>query len=506
EMLKKLNGMFAFAIWDTQKQQLFIARDHAGIKPLYYYSSGGTLIFGSEIKTILNHPGVPKNMNRTSFDLYSFFGYIPGQESIFEGIHKLQPGHYLTFSTKGLQITKYYDLESLSTPNSDTLDTLFDNSLKLQSIADVPLGVLLSGGLDSSLIAYYLTRQKHNVKSFSISFSEKSFDESTYAKQVSDILGTHHHEEQFSAENLIDIFPKIVQKLDEPLADPSLFPTFAVSALARKHVKVALSGDGGDELFAGYPTYQGHFLANLIPKLPSPVISSWINTLNKFNTSTQNYPTLEVLINGMSGLDKGPIERQLTWMSNQSVGLTKSKDIRSNSVYQTLLQTPFDPKHILRSVQKLDFATYLEGDLLVKSDRASMFNSLELRVPFLDLDLISYAYTTQSPHADFFTTKSQLRRLLRQKLPKDLLDRGSNFFGVKLFRKKGFGIPLFKWMTTDLRPLVEDHLSNQGLSEHFDMQRVRSLWDRTLSGQANHSKLIWMVVMFSAWQREWLRS
>lgn len=500
QMLSRLNGMFAFAIWDKKKSKLFVARDHAGIKPLYYYENGSQLIFGSETKTILAYPGVPREINPTSFDLYSFFGYIPASQSIFSGIHKLEAGHYLVFDSTGLQITKYYDLESLSSPDSSDLDTLFDNSLRLQSIADVPLGVLLSGGLDSSLIAYYLTRQKHNVKSFSISFSETSFDESTYARQVSKQLGTTHYEENFSPKAMLDIFSDVTQKMDEPLADPSLFPTYAVSKLARKHVKVALSGDGGDELFAGYPTYQGHFLANLIPTLPNRMVVPLVTALKQFNSSTQIYPTLEVLLNGMSGLDKHPIERHLSWMSNQSIGLTKLAKSPS------LMQLPFDPKQWLRSILKLDFQTYLEGDLLVKSDRASMFNSLELRVPFLDLEIIKYAYTTNIPHADFFTTKKQLRALLAQKLPSQILDRGSTFMGLKLFRKKGFGIPLYKWMTTDLRPLVEENLHNPDLEDLFDMHQVEDLWQKTLSRLGNHSKLIWMVVMFSAWHKNWLRS
>lgn len=499
EMLKKLNGMFAFAIWDKKKNKLFIGRDHAGIKPLYYFAGPSQLIFGSEIKTILSFPGVPRSLNSDSFDQYSYFGYIPGSESIFSDIHKLPAGHYLTFDAHGLQIKKYYDLYDLSPSGTGNLDALFDNALRLQSIADVPLGVLLSGGLDSSLIAYYLTRQKHNVKSFSISFSEASFDESKYAKEVASLLGTTHHEETFSSQKMLDIFSKVTEKMDEPLADPSLFPTYAVSNLARKHVKVALSGDGGDELFAGYPTYQGHFLANLVPRLPSSVIVPLVHSLRQFSTSTGNYPTLDVLLNGISGLDKGQVERHLGWMSNQSVGLTKL------GKSPAFLQIPFDPKHMLRSILKLDFQTYLEGDLLVKSDRASMLNSLELRVPFLDLDIINYAYTTNTPHADFFTTKKQLRRLLSQKLPSSVLDRGSKFMGVKLFRKKGFGIPLFQWQIGDLRPLVEDHLSNPDLKDYYDMQQVRSLWSQTLSRQANHSKLIWMVVMFSAWHRHWLR-
>ncbi len=452
-MLKKLNGMFAFAMWDKRKKRLFVARDHAG----------------SEIR-------------------------------------KGPAGHYAIFDADGLKITKYYDLYDLPDPNSHDLDTLFDNSLKIQSIADVPLGVLLSGGIDSSLIAYYLTRQKHNVKSFSISFLENSFDESVYAKQVSSILGTTHYEESFDPKKMMDIFPKIVEKMDEPLADPSLFPTYAVSQLARRHVKVALSGDGGDELFAGYPTYQGHFLANLIPRLPTAVVSGVVSQLKKFNTSAQNYPTLEVLINGISGLDKGVIERQLNWMSNLSIGLTKITDLSKNPNYQTLLHTPLDTTNFLRDVLRLDFQTYLEGALLVKSDRASMFNSLELRVPFLDLELINYAYAKDRSNADFFSTKKDLRRLLSQKLPPSILERGSKFMGVKLFRKKGFGIPLFSWMTGDLRPLVEEYLANPDLKESFDMVKVDTLWHRTLSGKSNHSKLVWMVVMFSAWHRNWLRS
>ena len=281
-LVKKLNGMFAFAIWDEKKQKLFIARDRRGIKPLYYAHYGNKLIFGSEAKTILRHKGFKKEIDSDGLSYYFYLGYILGDKSIYTGVFKLKPGHYLTFDKTGLKVKKYFDLDFTKDLRKVSLDTLLERSIEKQLIADVPVGVFLSGGLDSSLIAYYISKFE-KLKSFSIGFSERGFDESKYAHYVAKRLGTEHYSEEFTSKDVINLFDEISSKLDEPFADASLFPTFKVSKLARRYVKVVLSGDGGDELFGGYERYiqAGKFFKYVhpLPKIIKDALSVGLHSL-----------------------------------------------------------------------------------------------------------------------------------------------------------------------------------------------------------------------------------
>lgn len=506
DMPKFLNGMFAFAIWDKPNQKLFIARDHAGIKPLYYWTAGDKLIFGSELKTIIDNPLVKKNMNQDSLLLYTYFGYIPGEQTIFKNIYKLLPGHSLTFSKKGLDCKQYYQITKSHT-TEQSLDELFADTIKLQSVADVPLGVFLSGGLDSSLVTYYLTQISSKVKTFSISFSEKSFDESNFAFEVAKLLGTEHKSDIFAPRDVIKLFPRITKLLDEPLADPSLFPTFKVCEFARKYVKVVLSGDGGDELFGGYPTYQGHLIAQKMNFAPKFLTSKLHLFLKLLPESYENYPKKDILTSFLNGIHKSPIARQLFWMSLFSLSPDKfelllNKPVLENEIiellnkgsnnqsFEKIENMELENSH---KMQLVDFNTYLADDLLTKVDRASMFNSLEVRVPFLDPRLINFAFAKNLKHIDFFETKKLLRKLLKNKLPKSIIGR----------KKKGFGIPIAKWIRTDLRDFVKNHLENKKLNGFYNREVISTLWDNHQSGKENNSKIIWMLVIFSGWLNSW---
>lgn len=487
-LVKSLNGMFAFSLWDSKQKKLVVARDHVGIKPLYYWQRGQKLVFGSEAKTVLSHPLVPKTVNEEAVSLYSWLGYVPQGISMFATIQKLLPGQVATFSkSDGWKTKTYYHVEKPDKNPQTELDQLFTEVLNRQSIADVPVGLLLSGGLDSSLIAYYATKHKHHIKSFSIGFSEKRFDESDYAFEVAKHLKTDHYAETFTAQKLVDVFPRITKLLDEPLADPSLFPTYEVCRLAREQVKVALSGDGGDELFGGYPTYQGHLVAEKL-KLPHGVknmglhlAKSWPKNIGKFG----NYPLAETAIRYLAGSEKDLTLRHLQWMSIFQLGQQPLRDISDSWTWKKL-------KSITPHAQIIDIKTYLVDDLLVKTDRASMFNSLEVRVPFLDREVIAYALA-RSDHADLFTTKKLLRQLLKDKLPAEVLNRP----------KKGFGIPISEWIRHPLRDLVQSYLSNQTLDNFFDRKEVDMLWKDHLSQRTDNSKIVWMLLMFSAWLKEW---
>ncbi|MCL5070641.1 MAG: asparagine synthase (glutamine-hydrolyzing) [Actinobacteria bacterium] len=500
-MSKYLNGMFSFAIWDRKRQLILISRDPVGIKPLYYFQKGEELIFGSELKTILTHEGLKREINIDALRAYSIFGYIPSNVSIFKNIYKLPPGSNLIFSKTRKKIVNYYSVNSKNFSDEQNIDKILEEAVISQSVADVPLGVLLSGGIDSSLISYYLTQKLgKSIKSFSIGFEEKSFDESSYARIVAKILKTNHHQENFSSKDIYRLFPMIIEKMDEPLADPSLFPTFKLSALARKYVKVVLSGDGGDELFGGYPTYQGHLVAEKINKFfPRLLIDVGLRLADISKSSFDNYPFAEMAKRFLRGVDKEGIQRHLEWMS-----LYGSEDLLSNEFSRGQV---FDNKYFKNFEKKiakitdktptkyqlLDFYTYLTDDLLVKVDRASMFNSLEVRVPFLDLKVIQYAFNSQLESVSLFETKRILRELLKKHLPSSIVDR----------KKKGFGMPLSKWVYADLKNLVDEHLKNEDLYNYFDKDKVKTLRDDHMKKRRNNSKALWMLTIFSGWLNKW---
>jgi len=503
KMPKYLKGMFAFAIWDKRKDQIYLARDPCGIKPLYFWQKGETLLFGSELKSILTHPKVRKGISIQALKMYSSLGYIPGNLSIFENIYKLLPGHGLVFSKKGIKISSFYELNFAKTSSEKNINSILENAVISHSISDVPIGVFLSGGIDSSLITYYLSKHiKRQINTFSISFEEKSFDESYYAKIIAKQLGAKHHEETFTSKDVLNLFPLISKKLDEPLADPSLFPTYKVCTLARKYVKVVLSGDGGDELFGGYPTYRGHLVAEQFKKIiPQSAARIILNILNTFPTSSENYPKTEVLKEFIKGAYYPPFQRHLSWMSlkNYNEGLLNEdllkKNPKSSQIHLLkILQKKIEMKssNLTTQMQLLDFETYLKDDLLVKVDRASMYNSVEVRVPFLDNTVIENAYALNS-HINMLETKRILRSLLKDKFPPEVFKR----------RKKGFGIPIAKWITGDLKNLVNEHLKNQNLFQYFDKKSVEEIWQAHQDRKQDNSKLIWMIVMFSGWLNHW---
>jgi len=500
-MSKFLNGMFSFAIWDMKKKLIFISRDPVGIKPLYYLKRGNELVFGSELKSIIAHESLKREINIDALRAYSLFGYIPSNISIFKNIYKLSPGSNLIFSKKRKKIVNYFSINSKNFSNDKNIDGILEEAVISQSMADVPLGVLLSGGVDSSLISYYLTRKLgKSIKSFSIGFEEKSFDESSHAELVAKILKTDHYQENFTAKDVYRLFPTIIEKMDEPLADPSLFPTFKLSALARKHVKVVLSGDGGDELFGGYPTYQGHLVAEKFSKLfPQFLIGPALWLADMYSFSFDNYPFAETAKRFLKGVNRKGIQRHLAWMSLCGFENLLSKEFSRSQFFDDKLFENFEKK-IAKITKKtpmkyqlLDFYTYLTDNLLVKVDRASMFNSLEVRVPFLDIKVIQYAFNSQLESVNLFETKKILRGLLKKHFPLSIVDR----------KKKGFGIPLSKWIYGDLKNLVYEHLENEDLYNYFDKDKVEKLRDDHMKKRRNNSKALWMLTIFSGWLNKW---
>ena len=496
-LCKYLNGMFAFAIWDEKNQRLVLARDRAGIKPLYYYQNGSLLIYGSEVKTILNHPSYKKVISNEAILLYGYYGFIPGEYSAFRGIKKLLPGHCATFSKKGLSIKRYFAVEQFKAEEKRSLDKLLQETVTSQLQADVPVGVFLSGGLDSSLIAYYISKTSR-LKSFSIGFKEPGFDESGYAHRVAKTIGTQHYSEEFTPLDVTEIFEKVSDKLDEPLADASLLPTYKLSKLARRYVKVSLSGDGGDELFGGYPTQQAHLFAKYLDLLPGSA-SALGAILEKIPESVVSLMPLsfkdyskkklgKIVLKGMSL--KNP-ERHLYWMRTFFLGedLLFDKKGAGTDKFIPNLEAVKSPT---KKAQIIDFYTYLRDDFLVKTDRASMFNSLEVRVPYLDNEVIDYAFGTSNPHISLFRTKIQLRKILEDKLPE-----------VARRPKKGFGIPLEKWLRGPLKDFSYSTLSNPKLYNYVEKKKVSKILDEHNRLGINRAGAIWQLIMLSGWLTNW---
>ncbi len=487
--VNQINGMFAFSIWDEKKKKLILARDRVGIKPLYYYHAGKKLVFGSEIKTILAYLGTKPSVDIEAIKLYTYLGYIPGDRSIYKNIKKLPPGSLLTFTKAKLLVKTYFELSANNYDESE-LENLFESSVASQLVSDVPVGVFLSGGIDSSLISYYAAARNKNLKSFSIYFENKSYDESEFAKYVSKKLGTEHISETFGYKDVMDNFDSIVSRLDEPFADPSLFPTYKVSKLASKYVKVVLSGDGGDELFGGYPTYQAHIMAErfrFVPKwmvdFVSPIIDMLPLTLNNYDKKT----VMKVLLQGFR---KPLTERHVYWMRTFFLG------------NNTMMKKPnlewekdFNIGQFERPSQKarvLDFHTYLKDNLLFKVDRASMLNSLEVRVPFLDNKLIDFAFSTNLTHVTPTKNKILLRSLLKDKLPE-----------VAKRSKKGFGMPVATWLTDELKDFSHDVLKNNRLYEFIPKKDIDKVWENHQKGKENNYGTLWMLVMLSGWLDNW---
>ncbi|MEC4805841.1 MAG: asparagine synthase (glutamine-hydrolyzing) [Jaaginema sp. PMC 1079.18] len=515
EFLEYLNGMYAFALWDERQQRLIIARDRMGIKPLYYTRHDNALIFGSELKTLLAYPGVSRSVDLVALNEYLSFEYIPTPRSIFQNIAKLPPGHALSYREGKLDLWQYWDInlgrsENLQTKpipeyEEELLEVLTDSVAK-EMISDVPVGVLLSGGLDSSSIAAIMSRiAPDSVKSFSIRFDDPSFDESNYARLVADYLKTEHHELTLTPKLTLELVPQLAKFLDEPLGDSSIIPTFLLSQFTRHHVKVALGGDGGDELFAGYSTLQAHRLVEYYEMLlPGMIRHRLIPSLvDRLPVSFDNISLDFKVRRFIAGRGIPIIMRHHQWLGSFTTAQKRQllqpwTQLLEKDTYQVAFehQRNSQAQEALNQLLYCDLKLYLEGDILAKVDRASMANSLEVRVPFLNHTLVEYA--AKLPHTvklRGLTTKYILRRAMRQHLPPEILKRG----------KKGFNMPVAKWFTGDLRPLLEDMLSRDRLHREgfFNADYVQQLLSQHFNNQADHRKLLWTLLVFELWYEHW---
>ena len=515
-MVEHLNGMFAFAVWDSERRRLFIARDRFGEKPLYWGVFDGTLLFASEPKVLLAHPAVRPGLNLNALRHYLSYDYIPAPLSIYEGINKLPAAHTLTLADGQVKVERYYRLSYKTTtpvPSereaADHLQGLLADSVSMRLVSDVPLGILLSGGVDSSTVAAMAVRASSEaVKTFSISFAESSFDESSYARAVAKFLGTDHHEERLSADLAANLVSEIGSWMDEPFSDPSLVPTYLLSRFTRKHVTVALGGDGGDELFAGYPMYWGHRWASIYERVPQSLRHALINPLvNLLPVKTKNMSFDYRARRFVLGADYDEVARHHIWFGSftpaeQEALLTgEVKRASEADIYRQAREmvAECDSHDVVERMQSLDTQLYLAEDILTKVDRASMAVSLEVRAPFLDPRIAEYAASLPSDYKlHGRKAKYILKRAVTGLLPPFVMKRG----------KKGFGVPVAEWLKGKLRPMARDLLSPERLrrSGLFDPVYVTRLQSEHERGVANHRKLLWTLLMFELWHESFVET
>src|SRR5881394_1086057 len=516
EMVRHLNGMFAFALWDDRRRRLFIARDRFGEKPLYWGVFDRTLLFASEPKVLLAHPAVRPNVNLNALRQYLSFDYVPAPLSIYEGINKLPAAHHLTLEDGHVEVQRYWQLSYKLREPVPTVDEaaaelrdLLEDSVRMRLVSDVPLGVLLSGGIDSSMVTALAVRaSSETVKTFSIAFAEGSFDESQYARAVAKFLGTDHHEERFSASLAANLVGEIGAWMDEPISDPSLVPTYLLSRFTRKHVTVALGGDGGDEIFAGYPMYFGHYMARAYLAMPrflrrglvEPMVERLpVKTKNlSFDYRARRFIAAShydevarhhVLFGSFSPHDQ---DQLLTDEVRQSSDADIFADARR-------LFAECDSNSIIERLQSLDTQFYLAEDILTKVDRASMAVSLEVRAPYLDPRVAEFAASLPASYKlHGYTSKYILKRAAKGLVPAFVARRG----------KKGFGVPFAKWLKNELRPLAHDLLAPERLrrSGLFNADYVAKLQDEHERGVANHRKLLWTLLSFELWRESFVET
>lgn len=514
-MFGRLNGMFAFAIWDDRQKRLLLARDRMGKKPLYYAETKDGLVFGSELKALLVHPWIDRSLDLRSMRKYLLFDYIPAPSSILTAVKKLPAGWYLEWRDGRIRACQpYWDMRFPEAPErSETelahqLWDLLMDSVRLRLRSDVPLGVFLSGGIDSSCVVALMAEQMaaEQINTFSIGFADKSFDESREAELVARHFGTQHRTRILEPNTMLDLIPGILHTLDEPMADASLIPTYLLSGFAREHVTVALGGDGGDELFLGYPTFAAHKVAQFLSHLPTQITTGFLPKLaERLPVSTKNisfdYKVKRLLL----GMRYGSFSSHFVWIG--AFDPARQQSLLTPEVLEVTKDLDlFEDvdQHRLRVVARDDFDTlsylysklYMGDDILVKVDRASMAHALETRAPLLDYRVVEFAASLPTRlKLRGWTMKYLLKKMLRNRLPDAILDRP----------KKGFGIPLADWLKGPLLPWARDLLSPTEVRRGglFRQDYVDTLFQEHLAGTADHRKLLWSLIVFQLWQRNY---
>jgi asparagine synthase (glutamine-hydrolysing) len=507
--VEHLNGMFAFALWDETRRELVLARDRFGEKPLYYAELGSSLLFASELKSLLEHPRCPSELDFESLSRYLALEYVPTPRSIFEGVKKLPGAHTLRWRNGRSSVEPYWDLsfggEGDAKANEEYVEEflgLFERAVERRLISDVPLGAFLSGGIDSSSVVAMMVRAMppESVKTFSIGFEDQSFDESEHARRVAAHFGTDHHEHVFTPKVMVDLLPTITDVLDEPFADASVLPTYLLSRFTRESVTVALGGDGGDELLAGYPTFSADRIARLYA-LPRVLHERVVVPLaNRLPVGTSNF-SFDFKLNRFLRGARSPADlRHPTWLGSFTPEEQRELLGRLPANVFEEPRRAFADAPTRDKLERLIYVyskTYLQDDILVKVDRASMACSLEVRAPFLDVELVEFLGRVPSRlKLQRFDTKHLLKRAMRDVLPPGIASRP----------KKGFGVPVARWLKGELREPLQEVLSTSRLREQgiFDPAEVQHLVAEHLNGRRDHRKPLWTLFMFQLWHRRWI--
>jgi asparagine synthase (glutamine-hydrolysing) len=517
--VEQLNGMFAFALWDRNLGRLWVCRDRLGIKPIVYYWDGKHFVFASEIKALLADPSIPKELDYEALNLYLTFNYVPAPYTIFKGIRKLEPGHFLILENGNLEITKYWDAPGTIDPEiaslpfaeqetfyKDRLFYLLNNAVSSRMIADVPLGAFLSGGIDSSVIVALMARNSEKpVQTFSIGYKNDAFyDETEYAREVAGIYKTDHHEFKLSHEDMLDALDNVLSTFDEPFADSSAIPTYIVARETKNHVTVALSGDGGDELFAGYRSYLSEYwytrymqipglfrkglIENFIQSLPDSrdvKILEYIRRLKKFIKATKgSFPERLLALKEVF-----PEEIRKNILLNNYNNRNGSQDLPLGWINKLLGSYKGDR---INSMLYSDLKDSLPGDMLTKVDWMSMKNSLEVRVPLLDHRVVELAFRMKgSLKLNNGKTKYILKETFKDLLPPSLYNQP----------KAGFEVPISRWLKKDLKFLIDQYLAKEKLREQgiFDSEIVDDLIQKHLSNKTDTSWMLWNLIVFQQW-------
>jgi len=510
DFLDRLDGMFALALWDGPRRRLILARDRMGEKPLYYALRDGLLIFASELTAVRSHPAVDSGIDPVSLSQYLALEYVPAPRTILNGVRKLEPGEALVLENGAHRTFRYWQLkpriEQRAYPEAlMELRARLERAVESRLVSDVPIGVFLSGGIDSSTVAALAARNR-TIDTFCIGFDDPSFDESAHARRVARHIGSRHHERILSPEEMPDLVPKLGRILDEPLGDASIIPTALLSRFARESITVALGGDGGDELFAGYPMHQAQRVARFLRAVPEPLHAAARTAARGLPVRHTNFSTGFKILTFLRGsAAPAPLNHAL-WMSSFD-DARQQRLLHPDVLDQLSRLDPFAPMMevwresdgapLLARATHLDARTYLPNDILMKVDRASMHVALEVRAPFLARDVVDLAFSVpDSFRMQRLTGKRMLRDAVRDLLPEHILERP----------KKGFGIPVAKWLTGSLRPMMEDLLAAEDTGGGlFDPRYVKTMIDEHLAGRVDHRKPLWTLLVFEIWRREHAR-
>jgi asparagine synthase (glutamine-hydrolysing) len=528
DCLKKFIGMFAFAIWDGRINRLFLARDRIGIKPLYYHFSKGSFLFASELKALMVFSTFKRDIDPDSIPLFLHYLYIPAPKTVFKNTFKLLPGHFLTYENNTIKTHKYWQHPEMKVELSDSalneeeklqqLDNLLTRAVSDRLISDVPLGALLSGGIDSSIVVALMQKVNSSpVRTFSIGFKEKGYNEANWAAKVAKHLGTDHTELYVKPKEAVEVIPMLPGMYDEPFADSSAIPSFLVSKLTRLHVTVALSGDGGDEQFSGYVRYWStksavkglryiplpvrRLISDLLKSIPLNWIESCYLPFRNFLPQPFRVANFQDKWQKLTGMISQTLISELYrsaicyWSKEELLSLI-GKQVPESQYEDTFKET--EGWQIISRLMRVDQKTYLPDAMLTKVDRASMAASLEVRVPLLDHRIVEYSSSLpENLKYRNGTGKYILKRLLVKYVPRKLFERP----------KMGFGVPIGHWLRKELKDLLLDYLSSERLKKEglFDHVIVENKIKKHLSGRVNWQYQLWALLMWEMWREQWLK-